>query len=191
LALAGLVVSPVAALVVLEVRVNRALVLLPFAALIAALGAEWMLTSGRPLWRHAAIALMALMPLQFGLFCRDYFTTYRETAAYWFERNIRGAMEEVIARDRAARVPSIYITRTPRWIDWYWTFYTAKAGRPDLAATFAPPREIDFDALPSGSVIVGELQEVEEYAPYRSGRARRVAEIREPDGRTSFLVFEK
>ncbi len=191
--LSALALAPVAALAVVEVRVNRALVMLPFGALTAAIGAERLLASPERAWRYAAVALIAIVPIQFGLFYRNYFTSYRETSAFWFEQNIRGTLEEVIARDRAGAAPAIYITRTPRWIDWYWRFYLAKGGRPELAVktAFAPPDEIPFDRLPAGAIVAGQVEEVERSAFYRSGRAKRVARITEPDGRTSYLVFEK
>ena len=189
---AGVLLAPVAALVVLEVKVNRALVMLPFAAMAAAAGVDTMLRARRPVWRYAAAALLVAVPLQFASFYRDYLTDYRSRAAFWFEQNKRGAFEEILARDRESPIPAIYISRTPRWIDWYWKWYLAKAGRPDLLqrTVYTVPGELHASAMAPHSVVFGEVEEVER-APIFTSDARKVARILEPNGTTSFIVFER
>ena len=73
-------------------RINRALILLPIAAVIAAAGVEWMWQRRARVWRWAVIALIAAMPLQFAAFYRDYFGDYRVRSYAWFEYNMRGGM---------------------------------------------------------------------------------------------------
>jgi 4-amino-4-deoxy-L-arabinose transferase-like glycosyltransferase len=191
LVLAGFVLAPVAALLVLEVKV-RALVLLPLVAMIGACGAYVMFRAKRKVWSVVAIALLAAAPYEFVPFYRDYMTRYRLRSAFWFESNRRGALEEVIARDHPRPIPQIYISRTPRWIDWYWKWYLAKAGRPELFARtiFNVPGELDPATMPAHSVVLGEVEEVEAAPVFRTG-AQRVAQIPEVDGTVSFIVFER
>lgn len=190
--LVGFALAPVAALLVLEVKVNRALAMLPFGVLIATVGVDCLLRATHKLWRAVGIALLVAIPLQFGLFYHDYFTAYRLRSSFWFERNIRGALEDVIARDGEVRVPAVYISRTPRWIDWYWKWYLAKDGRMDLLTrtAYVDPRELEIGSLAPHSVVFGEVEEIEQSAVFRAG-AVHVTAITEPDGKTSFIVFEK
>ena len=190
--LCAFALAPCAALLVNEVKVNRELVILPCAAIIAAAGTFVMLKARFPLWRLAAIALLVASAYEFRGFYRHYFTEYRSASAFWFERNIRGGLEQVIALDRAGAVPHIYISRTPRWIDWYWKWYLAKAGRPELLARtiYTVPGEIDPAAMPPHSVVFGEADEVKASAAFRAA-PRVVANIAEPDGTISFIVFQR
>ncbi len=189
---AAVLLAPVAALAVLETKVNRELVMLPFAALAAAAGAEALLHARYRGWRWLAAALLAAVPLQFAYFYRDYLTDYRLRAAFWFEQNKRGAFENILARDLMRPVPTIYISRTPRWIDWYWKWYLAKAGRSDLLerTVYTVPQELDAAALAPHSVVFGEVEEVERSDLFRNA-GRFVARIPEPNGTTSFIVFER
>lgn len=188
----GLLLAPVAALVVAEVKINRALIMLPFAALVAAAGADTMLRARRAIWRLAAVALLAAIPLQFAYFYRDYLTDYPARAAFWFEQNKRAAFENILARDRERPLARIYISRTPRWIDWYWPWYLAKAGRSDLLerTAYILPRELDPAAIPSPSVVFGEVEEIERSPLFLTG-ARHITRILEPNGVASFIVVER
>ena len=94
-----LAVSPLAAVVVAErYRINRALILLPVAAVLASVAVEDLWQRRGRAGRWAAIVLIAFLPLQFGGFYRDYFGDYRVRSYPWFEYNMRGGMEEMIHR---------------------------------------------------------------------------------------------
>lgn len=194
LVLAGFVLAPVAALLVLEVKINRELIFLPLAAMVASCGAYAMLRARFKVWALVAMSLLIAVPREFKTFHRDYMTEYRGRSAPWFEGNIRGGLEDVIARDRERPVPQVYISRTPRWIDWYWKWYLAKAGRPELLARtiYTVPGEIDPATMPPHSVVFGEVEEVEESPAFTTGTgATRVARIADASGKVGFIVFER
>jgi 4-amino-4-deoxy-L-arabinose transferase-like glycosyltransferase len=188
--LLGFFASPLAAVIVGERTVARQQMMLPFAVLIATIGVEWALAAARR-WRAAALCLIVLMPLQFGLFYFDYFHGYRIRSASWFDRNIRGAAETIVARAGDARDRRIYLADNIQWLDWYWRFYTLKQHREDLLE-----RTSEFDprarwAIDSPSVVLTPYDPPRHDAHARDAGAIPVATIREPDGEPSFSIFEK
>lgn len=190
--LAAFLLAPVSALLILEVKVNRVLVLLPMAAILAACGAGVMFRAKRKVWGVVALALLVAVPYEFVPFYRDYLTRYRMRSAAWFDSNIRGALENVIERDRARPIPRVFISPKTLWIDWYWKWYLAKAQRPELLSrtTYIFPNDLDTTTMPPHSVIVGEVEEIQAAPAFTSG-AERVAKIQEPEGAVSFIVFER
>jgi len=183
--------SPLAATLVAErYRINRALVMLPLAALVATAGAEMLFTARRPVWRAVAIALIALMPLQFAGFYRDYFVAYPARSYSWFEYNIRGGMEEVIARHGGVASP-IFIANNIQWADYYWPFYLAKQGRQDLHARttyldLAVPGA--SESVPPGGILLCRAADVE---AMKAAGLRELRAIIEPDGSQSFAVMRR
>src|SRR5207247_5701458 len=104
-----------------------------------------------------AVCLLALMPLQFAWFYVDYFNDYRIRSIFWFERNIRGGLEEIIARDTTWPVPAIYLSRNIPWVDWYWKFYLIKHHHQSEAAagaTLVDPGRLDEEQIPAGSLLL-------------------------------------
>ena len=99
----GFALAPVAAcLTVLEPYASdRELVLLPFGVLIAAFGAERLLSVAHAMGPCRAMSLLALVPLHFLFFEVDYFGDYHRRAAFWFDWNHRGGLEEIIVREKA------------------------------------------------------------------------------------------
>ena len=74
LVLGGLVAAPFAASAIDERHaIGRALIILPFAALIAAYGVLELWSASRR-WRCVAAALLVLMAIEFGVFARGYLT---------------------------------------------------------------------------------------------------------------------
>jgi hypothetical protein len=69
--------SPLAAVLVAEVAIRRALLMLPFAVLIAAVGVRWLFSTRPRAWRAVAVLLLALVAVEFSSFRRDYFSDYR------------------------------------------------------------------------------------------------------------------
>jgi len=195
--LLGLITAPIAAALVGEsYRINRALVMVPFAVLIATFGVERFIVAGHKGWRIAGLCLLLLVPVQFAHFYLDYLTDYRLRSSVWFERNIRGALEEIIAREQWGQPPAIYLNHKIGWIGSYWRFYLIKHHREDLL-----PRTVYFDpgspgwlGAPAGSLILSTADEADRIA--REGRTfsdgpNRMKVITEPDERPSFVVFER
>lgn len=192
LVLAVFVLAPVAVLMPMEVKINRELLLLPAAAMISACGALVMLRARNKIWAVAAIVLLAVAVRSFVPFYRDYLTEYRVRASFWFDRNIRGGLEDVISRDRERPISRVYISRTTRWIDWYWKWYLAKHRRPQLLArtVYTVPAEIDPAQMPPHSVVFGETEEMEASTAFKTV-AGRITRIPDPDGKVWFVVFER
>lgn len=185
-----LAASPLAAAVVGEAyRINRALMLLPFVALVAAMGADVLWTAGGRGGRVIVILLLALMPLQFAGFYRDYFGDYRVRSAKWLEYNIGGGLEEIIRRQPVIAAP-VYIADNVQWASYYWQFYLAKHGRPDLQrhTTFVDVQSVDVTSIPSGGLVFCRV--ADEGALLAAGMTR-VAAIPEPDGVPWFTVLRR
>ncbi|MFM8533260.1 MAG: ArnT family glycosyltransferase [Acidimicrobiia bacterium] len=181
--------APIAAAVVAErYRINRALLMLPLASVLAAAAVAWAWRARSRVLRPAVVVLLIAMPLQFAAFYRDYFTDYRIRSAAWFEYNQRGAMEEVIAR--AGDADRIWISQGLPWSDYYWPFYLDRFGRRDLLARthYFDPVAADLNAAPAGTYVLCRASE--EPRLISAGFAR-VAAIREPDATHSLSVLHR
>ena len=186
---AGFFTAPLAAAIVGERTIARQQVMLPFAVLIATLGVEWAFDASKR-WRTVAAGLLVLMPLQFGFFCFDYFHAYRLRSAAWFDRNMRGAVEAIIAQAGTGDERHIYLPDNIQFLDWYWRFYTIKHHREDLLE-----RPSKFDprerwAIESPSVVLTPYDPPRHDRHAKDAHATFVTTIREPDGEPSFSVFE-
>ena len=193
LLLLGFVAAPIAAVMVGEVRINRALVILPFGALLAALGVESLVASRHAFVRVAAVVLVALLPWQFYGFYRDYLTDYRIRSSVWFERNLPGAFDVVAARAAASAAAPVYLSTDIPWIDAHWTFHLIEHGRQDLLArtTYFDPKTLVPDVVPAGSLIVDYANSAAVQALAARGQLRAVGQSTEPNGVPSFTVWER
>lgn len=193
LVLAGFLTSPLAASFVAEhYRINRALVMLPFAALIATFGLDYFLQAGHRVRQTIGIGLIALLPVQFAVFCADYHSDYRTRSSIWFERNIRGALEDIMRRDEEAPAPKIHLSTAVQWIEWYWPYYTAKQRRPALLdrTVYFDPKYLDETNISQGSLVLRNVDSVGDPLASTS-TLEKVATITEPDGAASFWIFRK
>ena len=82
--------------------------------------------------RLTAYCALVLIPIQFGVFCVDYFGDYRVRSAGMYGGNLRGAIEKAIAEDSRAQAPAIYMSTAIPYVEPYWTFYATKMRRQDL-----------------------------------------------------------
>jgi 4-amino-4-deoxy-L-arabinose transferase-like glycosyltransferase len=187
----GLLTGPLAAVATgtLDLNRYRAMFVLPFAALVATYGIEW-LWSARALWRRAlAILLIASVPIQFAMFYRDYMGRYRESSSVWFGRNIKGALEQVF-RDGAPG-DALLISRQVPYGDSYARFYSQVFGRGEAQV----PLIIDGASFDPSSVSPGSwlIAGASESWPQRlaSRGWQRVAEVREPAGEPAFVVYRR
>jgi 4-amino-4-deoxy-L-arabinose transferase-like glycosyltransferase len=126
---AGLVLSPLPAAFKGEPSmIQRATYLLPFLGLLGGVGVVWLWRA--PLTRAAAIAALALAPIQFGYFYFDYFTHYKFRSAFYYDN--------VAFRDVAAHLmspgtaPAFYFDEELDDVSVKWRYYTMKSGREDL-----------------------------------------------------------
>ena len=159
--LAGVLMTPLPVAIslpeTLDYNPMRILVLLPFVAILATMGLEWMWRQPGRHWRIVSIALLLTMPLQFARFVQYYFGGYQERAAFWIDPMNTGAvMDYVIARDAESHVPAVYWRENLKDTSIRWKFYTLAHRRPDLWARTIilmgePP---DPKTVPSGSLMV-------------------------------------
>lgn len=137
--------------------IGRAVLMLPFAALIAGAGVERLMNSARPVVRLAALALLLAIPFQFTGFIRDYFTDYQvRTARLWDPLNTSAVADFLFEQDRIAPIRAVYLPSNFSGAEWTWRYLTFKTGREDLwarTAEFDPSRS-DARSVPMGAFVV-------------------------------------
>jgi 4-amino-4-deoxy-L-arabinose transferase-like glycosyltransferase len=195
LLVAGFLSAPLAAVLVVPepYAIDRELVVLPFAVLIAAFGVRAMLTARATLWRAAGISLLALVPLHFAFFCTDYWRDYPLRIAYWFEGDHRAALETVIARRPADRSSPVYFGDGLPYIDAYWRFYLLKNHRQDLLSHtlyLKPTDNVDAIVQP-GSLLLARDGDAAATTLVKAGRLHPLAVFAEPGNAPIFALFER
>ena len=107
--------------------------------------------------RIAAVVLLAVMPVQFACFYRDYFTGYRVRSAFWFDpANVRGVSDYLLAHDGPRDVPAIYLSQDLDDVAARWRFFLIKNGREDLLqrTQMFDAGRLDLRQVPAGSLLV-------------------------------------
>ena len=197
LLIAGFLTAPIPAVLVEEPwAIYRELEILPFAILLATFGVRRLFRADMKLWRGVAIAaVFVVMPLQFGYFLKDYFTTYRLNSFLTFGGNTRGAQLEHFRHRAAQPVPAVYLSSKIPYAREHWQFYLAESGREDLLARIHPLNAGDSVAdIPSGSLVVVPAEDREVKDPrMHAPDVRRVTNIMEPfgDNLIAFVLFER
>lgn len=139
----------------------RDLLVVPFAALLCAIGVESLFERGL-IARLFGVALLVAVPLQFVGFAKYYSTGYQTASASRLdEMNLEAVVEQVIARDRASAVPRVYLSEDAGSPHAYqWGFYLLERHREDLWARtrhFTWP--VSPGAIPAGSLLVFEAND--------------------------------
>jgi len=138
----------------------RDLLVLPFAALIVAVGVEWLGQRRPRLVRLAAAVLVLAMPLQFVSFAREYFGEYQTWSAPRFDPlNLRAVAAYVIAADDRGRLPAVYFSEDIQESQAeQWLFHLLERNRPDLLERSRHFEFAHFDPtqLPVGSLVVAD-----------------------------------
>ena len=191
----GFLSAPLAACLVVPepYAVDRELGILPFGALAATVGVKYLLERGRA-WKIVAWCLLAIVPIHFGLFCREYFGAYRTQSAFWFEFNRRGAIEEILARDAEARAPAIFLsTRRIPYLPAYWQLYLIKHHREDLLARtrYFDAEALDVMQVPQGSLVLASRDDKALDPLIASGRLTIVRLIEEPGDPPAFAILRR
>src|SRR3989344_217337 len=184
LLLFGFLTSPIAAAIVGQpYRISRALVMLPFAVLIAIYGVKFLINK-RVMGRLVLSVLLIYMPIQFIVFVTGYFNNYPARSYRQFNYNIQGAYEEIIAKAKDD-TGAIYIDNKIPFADRYWKFYLIKNQKEDLLR-----KTIFFDAanlvsVPSNSLI---LFRFDSSSDQQLG-LDLIEKIKEPDGFVSAYLY--
>ena len=192
----GFFVAPLAACLVVPepYAVDRELTILPFGVLLATFGVDSLLNASHRLWRTAAVALLVLVPCHFAFFLFDYYGDYHGRAAFWFNGNRRGALEEIIARDAQQHVPAVYLStaRIP-YLDAYWRFYLTKHRRGDLLqrSIYFDEAVLDPQSLQAGTLVLASTDDKHLKALVESGQLKRVAELPDPGALPYFAILQR
>lgn len=188
--LAGFLSAPLATAISGRLEINRTLHVLPFAVLVAIYGATAMLRSRRTVSRAAAIVLAIGTPIQFAWLYSYYMTDYRRVSEPWFGGDMRGAVNEVLARAQTG-APVYLDRRTP--VERYWRFYTLAREARDLLEwpTYFDTERFAQERVPAGAVLVCSQGDAVCSVLAASAGWRRSRSSSESGGAGSFAVFEK
>ena len=184
---AGFLTAPLAAVISGGIEMNRVMFVIPFAVLTATGGAVSLAGRGA-LSRGIAVALVALVAVQFAAFHRHYMSdAYRAGAATWFSGNAREALRELIAR---AGSGPIYISDEIEWVQGLWRFYAIEANRLELL-----DRTIFFTDPPAiaaaGSMLICAADSPHCAATIASGAWRDVVRIPALGGHRTFVILQR
>jgi hypothetical protein len=144
---------------------------------------------------------VVLIPVQFARFGSDYFGDYRIRSSSWLGGNLRGALEQLIARAADPPDTRVYFatlqstaglmdTRN-RWMDQYWRFYLGKHQREDLLDRTGHFDGNDPRSLPDRSLVLGNIGNTRLDAMVTGGSLRRVAVVPELDGEPFFILLAR
>jgi hypothetical protein len=187
----GFLTAPLAVVVAGVLEIRRVMLLLPFGALVAAYGLNWLMRSPTRWGRTVAVATLGLVLLQFVRFHEDYMGRYRADSARWFGGNLRDALLDVIDNESSSPGPILLYSPVP-YVDTYWDFYTQARRRGDLRDRF---RAVDLSnpaslATAPHSWLVVDVQTVGA-GLFDSTQWDVRARSTEPDGAVSFLVLQR
>ena len=190
--------APLAASLIPEkYAIDRALVLLPAAALIGAFGIDWLLLPRARLlaWpaRAVGLGLLVWMIVQFDGFYRDYLTDYRSRAAFWFDGNHPGAFEPLVSQHPPDDRRFIYLSAGLPRINDHWKLYLLSRGRADLLkrTVFFSQQDLQLEFVKPGSLLLTGADDPIERSFLKMDAVKAVAHVTEPDGTPSFTIFER
>ena len=136
----------------------RDLIAIPFGVLLSVVGVEWLVTE-RGRWGGIIASVLVLsVPVQFTAFARDYFRDYQVRSAFRMDSvNMRDVADYIIASDRSAHVPVVYLSRdlgTGKSVQW--KYHLVKNHRTDLwdRTKYLPVDAVRPADVPSGSLLV-------------------------------------
>ena len=191
---AGFVLGPLPAVMVRDFEIKRWLAFMPFAILIATCGMAALIETRRHVLRVAAVALMAVAMIEFGGFLRYYWGPYREYSSFYFGRNLRGAIDEVLKT--ATTSSCVLLDERVLYLRNHWDLYALGRGRADLSGHVGvvDSQRADFGS-PQGcttaSLIVNDI-DVHDNPAFRDRLAAQgwsKTSIPESDGAVYLLVY--
>ena len=191
---AGLVIAPLPATLLSErYAIQRELVVLPFAILIAAFGASSMLRHASRATRLAGVLLLLAVPIQFAWFYQDYFNDYRIRSAFAFDpANFRGAAEFLIPAS-AGDAAAIYLSDDLDDVAARWRFFLIKHRREELLTrtTLFAAKNFDVRQVPAGSLIVLYASDPSVQALLGPDKCSIATVIRDAAGGQSAIILRK
>ena len=190
--LAGLLTAPIPAALKGEAHmVQRALYMIPFAALISAMGFALMWQARHRLIRVAAMLLLLAAPIQFAEFYFDYFTHYKFRSAFYYDPvAFRDVAQYLFDQDPA---PAYYFADDLDDASAKWRFYAIKQSRQELMGR---TRYVAVDgpeaaAAPGGSFLVMYVDRAKLAALEQPGQWAVVKVIKDVDQREAAAILRK
>lgn len=195
LLLFGFFSAPLAACLVPEpYAIDREMQIVPFGVLIATFGIAWLFTEGDRRLKRVGIGLLALGAVHLSFFLVEYYGDYRGRSAFWFNKNHRGAFEEMLALEARSPVPAIYLTsgKDP-YVDAYWRLTLIKHGKPELLqrTVYFNGETLDVSTVPAGSLLLTIPDDTRIEALVETGTLRRLTAIPEPADPPHFSILRR
>ena len=190
--LLAVVIAPLAATLKGQpFSVQRILFMLPFAALIAAFGLEWLWQARGRAARVAAIALVVGVPLHFAVFYRDFFTHYKLRSAFYYDPAAFADVAAYLIADDRARL--IYFSHELDDVGAKWRYYTTRDGRQDLLARtrYVVNGGLDIGPSDAGSLLAVYTNAAELAALEQSGLWKLEKVISDVDNRPTVAILRK
>ncbi len=164
---------------------------MPFAALIAAFGLDWLWQARSRAARVAAIALVVGVPLHFAVFYRDFFTHYKLRSAFYYDPAAFADVAAYLIADEQA--PLIYFSHEIDDVGAKWRYYTTRDGRQDKMARTRYVMNDGLDIGPSdpGSLLAVHMKAAELAALEKSGLWKIEKVISDVDNRPTVAILRK
>lgn len=191
--LAGLLSAPIAATLKGEAgMVQREMVLLPFAVLLAVYGYAWLRRSRHRLAPALTTALLVVVPLQFGVFASDYWGHYKRRSAFYYDSSaFRSVADAIVAADAPA-ASEIFLCSQLDDVTVRWRFYTTKTGR---LAMLNRTHYFYWDGgdinVPVGSLVVMPADNGAIARLNRAGQWTVLPSILDVDGRPAAAILRR
>ena len=189
--IAGLLFAPLPAAISGYSRgVQRALLLLPFVAVVSGYGFSILWRSDRRVVRNAAIALLLVAPLQFAVFYRDYFTHYKLRSAFYYDAVAFTDVAQYLIANLESE--EVYFRRDLDAVGAKWRFYVTKANRLDLLerANYISERR-ELEGAAAGSLLVMYVENKEIEALEQSGQWKVEKIVLDVDNRPAAAILRK
>jgi 4-amino-4-deoxy-L-arabinose transferase-like glycosyltransferase len=168
--------------------IARVMTLVPLGVLLATLGVKSLWRDRWP--RRIAVALLAMIALQFTVFVADYAGPYQRRAGPRLDpANIAAVTDAVITHDRNNQVPAIYLSQQLDDGGARWRFFLLERARLDLWSRSHSMVMASRSAIEPGALIVCYRSEPEVTPLIGEGYAV-VAEIADPGGAPATLVLK-
>lgn len=188
----GFFTAPLAAALIGDhYRISRALVILPFATLLAVYGVQFLLSWRNKLLHVTCYLLLIVIPIQFAYFVYDYFKDYRIRSYSWFRYNIPAALETIIDEDQKMPLYAINLDNRIDFIDRYWRFFLIKYNREDLLGKtyYFDPYFSDLKSFPKNSLLLYNFDHVG-IADSQKDSFKKIKDIYELDGTSRFYIYK-
>jgi hypothetical protein len=155
--LVGLVTAPIAPVLYgTPGAIQRQLVLIPFVAVVSALGAVALWNRGTSTARWTLMAMVALCPALFAVAAVDAFANKDSYSVRFDPSNFRELTPAVAALNREIEAPQVVFAIGPYDRRAYWHFHTSKLGEESLRAKamMVEAPSVRLDDIPANSLIV-------------------------------------